>query len=186
MAKKYTIRHSIFGDDYLEDEKGNKIELKRPLFGDPYYEIDGEKLYPEKDGRVLSKRGMLGDEEKYEKREGLCSDYYEEKGWCFITTACVMARGLPDDCEELTILRKFRRDYLEGTPEGISILQEYKKISKKILQQIDKQRNKEDLFHDLYYRLVCGTINLIKQGKVKEAVHYYKSIVKEYEKYATN
>ncbi len=33
MSEKYTIRHRIFGDDYLEDERGNKIELERPLFG---------------------------------------------------------------------------------------------------------------------------------------------------------
>jgi len=58
MSKKLKIRHRIFGDDYLEDEHGNKIELKRSLFDNPHFEIDGEKIYPEKGGKILSKKGL--------------------------------------------------------------------------------------------------------------------------------
>lgn len=43
MSEKYTIRHSFFGDDYLEDENGSKIELNKTLLGDSYYEIDVKK-----------------------------------------------------------------------------------------------------------------------------------------------
>ena len=32
----------------------------------------------------------------------------ENTGLCFLTTACVEARGLPDNCLELHILRKFK------------------------------------------------------------------------------
>ena len=31
---------------------------------------------------------------------------------CFLTSACVEARGLPDDCYELRVLRNFRDSYL--------------------------------------------------------------------------
>lgn len=34
------------------------------------------------------------------------------------TSACVAARGLPDDCEELTQLRCFRDEILMKTEEG--------------------------------------------------------------------
>ena len=39
---------------------------------------------------------------------------------CFLTSACVAARGLPDDCAELTALRAFRDGYVRSQPEGES------------------------------------------------------------------
>ena len=59
MSKKYYIRHGIFWDEYLEDENGNKIKLPTPLFGDPYYEIDGKRFYPKKDGQELVEETFL-------------------------------------------------------------------------------------------------------------------------------
>ena len=40
-----------------------------------------------------------------------CRRYKESgssSGGCYFTSACVEAQGLPDDCHELTALRKFR------------------------------------------------------------------------------
>ena len=37
---------------------------------------------------------------------------------CFLTSACVEAMNLPDDCEELMILRKFRDTWLVKQPGG--------------------------------------------------------------------
>ena len=37
---------------------------------------------------------------------------------CYLTSACVMAKGLPDHCEELETLRVFRDEYLAGQPGG--------------------------------------------------------------------
>src|SRR6185295_8850185 len=39
------------------------------------------------------------------------------RGLCFITTACAQAQGLPDDCEELTVLRGLRDDYIRQLPD---------------------------------------------------------------------
>ena len=41
-----------------------------------------------------------------------------DSGGCFLTSACTEARGLPDDCHELTVLRSFRDGYLRSQPEG--------------------------------------------------------------------
>ena len=40
-----------------------------------------------------------------------------DSGGCFLTSACTEARGLPDDCHELTVLRAFRDGYLRSQPE---------------------------------------------------------------------
>ena len=39
-------------------------------------------------------------------------------GGCYLTSACTAAMGLPDDCEELSILRRFRDEWLSKQPGG--------------------------------------------------------------------
>ena len=46
-------------------------------------------------------------------------------GACFLTTACVQYAGLEDDCEELTIMRNFRDDYLLRQDSGKQLVEEY-------------------------------------------------------------
>ena len=44
---------------------------------------------------------------------------------CYITSACVRARGLPDDCLEMETLRAFRDGYLASQPGGREDIEEY-------------------------------------------------------------
>lgn len=46
-------------------------------------------------------------------------------GGCFITTAICEARCLPDDCEELQILREFRDTYMMATCRGRNLVRQY-------------------------------------------------------------
>lgn len=39
-------------------------------------------------------------------------------GGCFLTSACTEAKGLADDCYELTMLRAFRDEYLVKQKSG--------------------------------------------------------------------
>ena len=48
-----------------------------------------------------------------------------DSSWCFLTSACTAARGLPDNCRELTVLRAFRDGYMQTLPEGKRDIQEY-------------------------------------------------------------
>lgn len=56
-------------------------------------------------------------------------NYYSERssgtGGCFLTTACCEFMNLPDDCEELQTMRKFRDDYLSKTEEGKNLIKFY-------------------------------------------------------------
>ncbi len=55
---------------------------------------------------------------------------------CFITTACAEARGLPDDCEQLRVLRAFRDGYVADLPDGAEILAEYDEKAPRIVAAI--------------------------------------------------
>ena len=178
MDEKFSFK----GKDYRVDEKGKISEDK--VFGSEV----GKK---DKDGNIIIKTGIFNTEEGRIAKSG---DVYEKgffggdkekvgetKNGCLLSSACVAARGLPDDCDELTTLRKFRRDHLEGTPRGDAILLEYKEIGSKILQWIDETDARKILFDDLYQRLVIGTVNLIRNEQFEEAISHYQTIVREYQ-----
>lgn len=98
---------------------------------------------------------------------------------CFLTTACVEARGLPDDCYELTTLRAFRDGYLRRLPDGEAMIREYYDIAPKIVAALQRDPRFHERADDLYERLVLGAIRLIEAGKEHDALAHYRAIVNE-------
>jgi len=178
MAERFSYK----GKDYRVDDKGKICEDK--VFGSEV----GKK---DKDGNITIQTGIFTKEEGRISRSG---EVYEKgffggdkekvgetKNNCLLSSACVAARGLTDDCDELTTIRKFRRDHLEGTQRGNVILQEYQDISCKILRWIDGRVDRKVLYENLYRRLVIGTTNLIRSEQFEAAINHYQSIVREYQ-----
>lgn len=100
---------------------------------------------------------------------------------CFISTACVKAKGLPDDCEELKTLRNFRDTELISTAEGKALVDRYYEIAPKILWKIDQEDNSAAIYHNLYYNLVLKSVELINARKMEEAKNNYMTIVEKLE-----
>jgi hypothetical protein len=57
---------------------------------------------------------------------------------CLITTACIKAKGLSDNCPELTTVRAFRESYIRALPNGEEIIREYYELAPRIIAGIDK------------------------------------------------
>ncbi len=98
-------------------------------------------------------------------------------GGCFITTACTEAKGLSDECSELTTLRAFREDYVRSLENGNEIINEYYIIAPRILSEIDRTDNNREIYIELYEQLVLKSLELIKSGKEYEAFNNYLQIV---------
>jgi len=98
---------------------------------------------------------------------------------CFLTTACVEARNLPDDCYELETLRKFRDDYVKHLPGGKGIIEEYYEIAPRIIEEIEGTIHSAEIFEELYENLVRKSVRLIDFGHYQEAFENYRSTVKE-------
>ncbi len=98
---------------------------------------------------------------------------------CFLTTACVQARNLPDDCYELETLRNFRDSYVKNTPGGREIIREYYDIAPKIIKRISRLKTSSAIYEKLYKDLVLRSVNLIERGEKQEAFYNYRRIVKE-------
>ena len=99
-----------------------------------------------------------------------------------MTTACVNTKNLPDDCRELTVLRSFRDGYLVNQPDGKAEVQEYYRTAPKIVEIIDHQNNRDEIYEDLYSNVIVPCVKLIEQGNNTESHDKYKKMVKDLEK----
>ena len=98
-------------------------------------------------------------------------------GGCFLTSACTEARGLPDDCEELTVLRAFRDGYMKSLPQGQADICEYYHVAPAIVEKIHAMPNAKGIFDRIYTELVLPCVALIQAEKNEEAYAIYRQYV---------
>ncbi len=103
-------------------------------------------------------------------------------GGCFLTSACAEARGLPDDCLELTTLRTFRDSYLGQQPDGPAAIAHYYEVAPAIVERINVQPNAKEVYGQLFNELVVPCVELIQEGKLSEALTTYASAVMRLER----
>jgi hypothetical protein len=95
---------------------------------------------------------------------------------CFLTTACVRYYGLPDNCNELETLRKYRDSYLLGSERGKALVADYYQVAPEIVRQIE-----DDLKRDLSYKYIYNEIReackRIGSGQNVSAQAVYENLV---------
>lgn len=96
---------------------------------------------------------------------------------CFITTAVCGSLNKPDDCEELTILRSYRDNWLRKQPGGEEIVQEYYRIAPTIVSNIDKEDNHSSVYLDLLHNSIQPCIEDIKKGDYEKCKERYMDMV---------
>lgn len=97
---------------------------------------------------------------------------------CFLTTACVQHKQLPDDCDELQTLRTLRDNYMSKTKEGQWLIQQYKAIAPGIVYSIDRCENKSEIYEYMYQHMISPAVQLVKEGELQEATDHYMLFVK--------
>jgi len=95
---------------------------------------------------------------------------------CFITTAVCGSRGLPDDCEELQVLRAFRDSVMQA-PQYEVLVKRYYKIAPRIVRAIDALPFARGLYDFIYYKYICVALYLIARGHNHAAVVVYSDMV---------
>ena len=100
---------------------------------------------------------------------------------CYLTTACVEQRGLPDDCDELTTLRLFRDGYMKAQPGGKEDILEYYEKAPKIVEIIGEQKNKSEIYDHIYNDVIVPCVKYIKNGENEAAYEKYRAMVKHLE-----
>ncbi|MBR3059843.1 MAG: hypothetical protein IKG89_04445 [Oscillospiraceae bacterium] len=102
----------------------------------------------------------------------------QDSSGCFLTSACVEAKGLPDDCHELTVLRRFREGYLRSLPEGRDAMAEYYFVAPQIVSEIQKRADSVAVFDSIYEKLVKPCVDMIECGENEGAYRLYRDTVK--------
>jgi hypothetical protein len=103
---------------------------------------------------------------------------------CYVATACVEARGLPDDCYELELLRLFRAEYVARLPDGEEVLADYREKAPRVVAAIGALGEAEaaEVWEDLYERGVARAVALILNGEWDEAYEVYRTICRALER----
>lgn len=109
-------------------------------------------------------------------------DYSKDKqsssGPCFITTIVCDTLGLDDNNIYLTLLRKFRKNYLQKKPDGIKVLEEYDTIGPVIAHFISHDEGKEKVAREVFMQSIIPVVNDICEGKNMEAINKYTDMTK--------
>ena len=93
---------------------------------------------------------------------------------CFLTSACVQARELPDDCEELTVLRRYRDGYLRHRPGGEEEIRQYYAIAPQIVEAVNAKGNALEIWNRVYEEMVLPRVRMIQSGAMEGAFRLYK------------
>ena len=96
---------------------------------------------------------------------------------CFITTAVCKTRNLPDDCHELTSLRKFRDNFMKKDPEINREVIEYYEIAPVICKNIDALPNSSDIYDSIWKEYLLDAVNAADAGDNQKAHSLYKAMV---------
>ena len=86
-----------------------------------------------------------------------------------MTSACTQARGLPDNCEELTALRAFRDTYVRALPTGEADIRRYYAAAPQILNAIHRGCAAPETLDRIYLELVQLCVQRIRDGKNEAA-----------------
>lgn len=103
-----------------------------------------------------------------------------QPGCCFITTACVEAMGLADDCAILTTLRGFRDGWLAAQPGGPELIATYYRRSPELLAAIMARPDGDAVLSGLY-QVVAECAALVAAGQPEQALDAYMAMIAELE-----
>lgn len=101
---------------------------------------------------------------------------------CYLTTACVDAKNLSDDCKELTVLREFRDGYMSNRLGGLEDVQAYYRTAPHIVARINCEKNKDEIYEKIYDKVIQPCVEMIENGDNEDAYELYKKMVKYFEK----
>lgn len=113
------------------------------------------------------------NEGRREYEESSSNSESDKGSSCFFTTACVGHAGLPDDCEELRILRGFRDRYVAKLPDGPIMIGRYYREAPAIVKAIEESPTADFEMRKMLLE-IRDVVSEIKKRRFDNAVGLYK------------
>lgn len=97
---------------------------------------------------------------------------------CYLTTACMKhyMNDFDDNCYYLDILRWFRDNFVSKEDK-----KHYYEIAPKVVEQLNKEANANNIYQEIYYKVIQVCVRFIEYGKYKEAYELYKNNILDLE-----
>lgn len=98
----------------------------------------------------------------------------QNNGGCYLTSACMKhtTEIFDDNCEELTILRWFRDNFVSKED-----IEHYYTTAPIIVEAIDEIKDNKNIYDYIYNYIVNACVNAIKKGDYEFAYNRYKSSI---------
>jgi len=106
-----------------------------------------------------------------------CADYKKATSLCFITAAVCGSLGKPDDCEELTAMRRFRDEWLRAQPFGEKDTEDYYQDAPAICAAIDQAEDHADIYKMIFQKYILVCVTAFQAGDSLGCYRTYKSMV---------
>ncbi len=126
-------------------------------------------------------RGALKEVGKHVKK---AAKWIKKRTGCFITTACLRARGAKE--HELDEFRAFRDGWLSNTPDGRTLIELYYKIAPSIVEKIEQSVMRGILWNHIYQRWVSKVLTAIRLGNRGSALSLYGDMIRALAALATS
>ncbi len=177
---------SYFRCQKKRDEDGDPIRTEPNAVCDSYEPRRCEACISYDDGYCNSRINSLGNCIRV-GASGVCDGYFRNPEWgnkyrasgssdCFLTSACVDYYGKPDDCYELTTLRKLRDEYLLNINGGKALVEQYYKIAPNIVEKINISNNRDEYYEKIYEE-IQKCVELYEANEFSKSVIIYKEMV---------
>lgn len=98
-------------------------------------------------------------------------------GGCYITTAVCETLNLPDDCEPLRILRRYRDRYMKADPARRALVAEYYRTAPAIAAKIKTRKDSREFAERLYCEFIHPAIVSIRRGYYGRALTIYRALI---------
>lgn len=98
---------------------------------------------------------------------------------CFVTTAVCCGLHKPQDCRELTLMKRYRDEYLSVQAEGESLIREYYDIAPTIVKRIAKGVSPEEKYLYLWDNYISKCAGFIEHNENERCRQLYEAMMTE-------
>jgi len=167
----------------------NKMNSGKVKDGKPYIEYKAQKYadmseeFYKKFVKQLDKEGLLLKKNQTmavvhwdgtQVVDGVPGNDNGTRCCCYITTATVGALGLPDDCEVLTTLRRFRDEVMLKSHSGRRDVAEYYATAPAVVATIDRLPDAPAIYRSIYGEYLAPAVAAVHEGRFSEAYAQYR------------
>jgi len=103
---------------------------------------------------------------------------FKRRKFCYITTAVCDSLGKADDCYELSVLRKYRDEWLTLQDGGQELIDEYYDTAPHILNQIQNSPEPKTVYSQLYNAYIKPCITHIEKDNYEQCKQLYVQMVR--------